>query len=102
MNKIKKGLDSLLLAEFMVQVSSNSFISHHKAAADTHRLAEELDAINTMVSASELSEEQAVIHRQFRLNVLKMKLLAIEGVDEIALERTLDGMGKVIRQFYGI
>ena len=87
MNKIKKGLDSLLLAEFMVQVSSNSFISHHKAAADTQRLAEELDAINTMVSASELSEEQAVIHRQLRLNALKMKLLAMRVLMILRLNR---------------
>ena len=85
-----------------MQVSSNSFISHHKAAADTQGLAEELDAINTMVSASELSEEQAVIHRQLRLNAFKMELLAIEGVDDIALEQALDGMGKVIRRFYGV
>jgi hypothetical protein len=31
-----------------------------------------------------------------------MRLLAIKGVDEIALGRMLDGMGKVIRRFYGI
>ena len=30
-----------------------------------------------------------------------MKLLAIEGVEDIALERVLDGMGRVIRRFYG-
>ena len=102
MNKIKDDLGSLLLAELLVQVSSDDLSSNHKAPADTLRLAEELDAINTMVIAGELSEEQAVIHRQLRLNAFKMKLLAIEGADNIALERTLDGMGKVIRRFYGI
>ena len=50
------------------------------------RLAEELDAINTMVSEGELSKEPAVIHRQLRLNALKIRLLAIEGVDDVALE----------------
>ena len=102
MNKIKDDLGSLLLAELLVQVSSDSLFSHDRAAADTQGLVEELDAINTMVSAGELSQEQAVHHRQLRINTLKMKLLAIEGVDGIALERTLDGMGKVIRRFYGI
>ena len=102
MSEIKDGLGSLLLAELLVQVSSDSLFSHDRAAADTQGLVEDLDAINTMVSAGELSEEQAVIHRQLRLNVLKMKLLAIEGVDDIALEQALDGMGKVIRRFYGV
>jgi len=102
MNKIKDDLGSLLLAEFLVQAFPGDLSSNHKASAATLRLAEELDAINAMVSAGELSEEQAVIHRQLRLNAFKMKLLAIEGVDDIALERTLDGMGKVIRRFYGI
>ena len=102
MNKIKDDLGSLLLAEFLVQASSGSLSSDRRVSADTQRLAEELDAINAMVIAGELSQEQAVLHRQLRLNTLKMKLLAIEGVDAIALERTLDGMGKVIRRFYGI
>ena len=102
MSNIKDDLGSLLLAELLTQASSNNLFSHHSVAADTQRLVEELDAINTMVSAGELSEEQAVLHRQLRLNVLKMKLLAIEGVDDIALEQALDGMGKVIRRFYGI
>ena len=101
MSKIKDDLGSLLLAELLVQVSSDIVFSHHKVAADTQLLAEELDAINTIVIAGQLSEEQAVLHRQLRLNVLKMKLLAIEGVDDIALERALDGMGRVIRRFYG-
>ena len=101
MSKIKDDLGSLLLAEFLVQASSDGLFSHH-TAADTQRLAEELGAINTMVIAGELSEEQAGIHKQLRLNALKMKLLAIEGVDDIALGRALDGMGKVIRRFYGI
>ena len=102
MNKIKDDLGLLLLAELLVQASSDDLSSNHKAPADTLRLAEELDAINAMVIAGDLSEEQAILHRQLRLNALKMKLLAIEGVDAIALERTLDGMGKVIRRFYGI
>jgi hypothetical protein len=29
-------------------------------------------------------------------------LLAIEGVDDIAVARVLDAMGKVIRRFYGV
>jgi len=102
MNKIKDDLGSLLLAELLVQASSGDLSSNHKAPADTLRLAEELNDINTMASAGELSEQQAVLHRQLRLNAFKMKLLAIEGVDDIPLERTLDGMGKVIRRFYGI
>ena len=102
MSKIKDDLGSLLLAELLVQASSDGLFTHDRVSADTQRLAEELDAINTMVIAGELSEEQAALHRQLRLNALKMKLLAIEGVDAIALERTLDGMGKVIRRFYGI
>ena len=102
MSNIQDDLGSLLLAEFLVQGSSGDLFSHHSVAADTQGLAEELDTINEMVIAGELSEEQAGLHQQLRLNVLKMKLLAIEGVDEIALERTLDGMGKVIRRFYGI
>jgi len=101
MNKIKDDLGSLLLAEFLVQASSNSFISHHRVSTDTQGLAEELEAINAMAIAGELSEEQAVIHKQLRLNAFKMTLLAIEGVDDIVLERALDGMGKVIRRFYG-
>jgi len=102
MNKINDDLGSLLLAEFLVQASSNSLFSHERVSADTQGLAEELEAINTMVSFGELSEEQAAIHRQLRLNALKIKLLAIEGVDSIVLERTLDSMGKVIRRFYGV
>jgi len=102
MNKIKDDLGSLLLAEFLVQASFGDLSSNHNAPADTLRLAEELNDINALVSAGELSEEQAVLHRQLRLNALKIKLLAIEGVDDIALERTLDGMGKVIRRFYGV
>ena len=102
MSKIKGDLGSLLLSELLVQTFSDGLSSNHKAPADTLRLAEELDAINAKVIAGDLSEEQAILHRQLRLNALKMKLLAIEGVDDIALERTLDGMGKVIRRFYGI
>ena len=102
MSKIKDDLGSLLLTELLVQASSDGLSSNHKAPADTLRLAEELNDINTMASAGELSEQQAVLHRQLRLNAFKMKLLAIEGVDDIPLERTLDGMGKVIRRFYGI
>jgi len=102
MSKFKNDLGSLLLAELLVQTSSGDLSSIHKAPADTLRLAEELDAINTMVSVGELSEEQAVIHRQLRLNALKIRLLAIEGVGDVALERVLDSMGKVMRRFYGI
>jgi len=102
MSEIKDDLGSLLLAELLVQASSGDVSSNHKAPADTLRLAEELDAINAMVIAGDLSEAQAILHRQLRLNALKMKLLAIEGVDDIALGRALDGMGKVIRRFYGI
>ena len=102
MSNIKDVLDALLLAELLIQAFSNNLFSHHSVAADTQGLAEELDAINEMVSASELSEEQAGLHQQLRLNALQMKLLAIEGVDDIALGRALDEMGKVIRQFYGI
>ena len=101
MSKIKADLGSLLLAEFIVQASSNRLVNHHKVAADTHRLADELGTIDALVISGELSEEQAGLHRQLRLNALKMKLLAIEGVDDIALERALDGMGRVIRRFYG-
>ena len=75
--------------------------NHHRVAADTQHLAEELGAINALVIAGELSEEQAGLHKQLRLNGLKIKLLAIEGVEDIALERVLDGMGRVIRRFYG-
>ena len=102
MSEIKDDLGSLLLAELLVQASSGSLFSHHWVAADTQLLAEELEAINTMAISGELTEEQAVIHKQLRLNALKMKLLAIEGVEDIALEQTLEGMGKVIRRFYGI
>ena len=102
MSNIKDDLGSLLLAELLVQASSNSVFNYHKVAADKQHLAEELGAINALVIAGELSEEQAGLHKQLRLNALKMKLLAIEGVDDIPLERTLDGMGKVIRRFYGI
>jgi len=102
MNEIKDDLGSLLLSKLLVQASSDGLSSNHKAPADTLRLAEELDAINTMVIAGELSEEQAVLHRELRLNALKIRLLSIEGDDDIALERTLDGMGKVIRRFYGV
>ena len=101
MSEIKDDLGSLLLAELLVQASSGDVSSNHKAPADTLRLAEELDAINAMVIAGDLSEAQAILHRQLRLNALKMKLLAIEGVDDIALGRALDGMGRVIRRFYG-
>ena len=101
MSKIKDDLGLLLLAELLVQTSSNSVFNHHRVAADTQHLAEELGAINALVIAGELSEEQAGLHKQLQLNALKIKLLAIEGVDDIALERALDGMGRVIRRFYG-
>ena len=101
MSKIKDDLGSLLLAELLVQASSNSVFSHDREAADTQHLAEELGAINALVIAGELSEEQAGLHKQLQLNALKIKLLAIEGVEDIALERVLDGMGRVIRRFYG-
>jgi len=101
MSKIKDDLGSLLLSELLVQASSNSVFSHDRVAADTQHLAEELGAINALVIAGELSEEQAGLHKQLRLNALKIKLLAIEGVEDIALERVLDGMGRVIRRFYG-
>jgi len=101
MSKIKDDLGSLLLAELLVQASSNSVFSHDRVAADTQHLAEELGAINALVIAGELSEEQAGLHKQLQLNALKIKLLAIEGVEDIALERVLDGMGRVIRRFYG-
>ena len=101
MSKIKDDLGSLLLSELLVQASSNSVFSHDRVAADTQYLAEELGAINALVITGELSEEQAGLHKQLRLNALKMKLLAIEGVEDIALERVLDGMGRVIRRFYG-
>ena len=81
MNKIKDDLGSLLLAELLVQASSGDLSSNHKAPADTLRLAEELDTINTMVSAGELTEEQAVIHRQLRLNAFKMELLSSSYVN---------------------
>ena len=102
MSKIKDDLGSVLLADLLVQAFSDDLSSNHKASEDASRLAEELDAINTMVRAGELSEEQAVIHRQLRVNALKIRLLAIEGVGDVALERVLDSMGKVIRRFYGI
>ena len=101
MSKIKDDLGSLLLSELLVQASSNSVFSHDRVAADTQHLAEELGAINALVIAGELSEEQAGLHKQLQLNALKIKLLAIEGVEDIALERVLDGMGRVIRRFYG-
>jgi len=65
------------------------------------KIKDDLGAVNAQVITGELSEEQAGLHKQLRLNALKMKLLAIEGVDDIALERALDGMGRVIRRFYG-
>ena len=86
MSKIKDDLGSLLLAEILVQALSDDLSSNHKASEDASRLAEELDAINTMVSAGEPSEEQANTHRQLGLNALKIRLLAIEGVDDVALE----------------
>ena len=63
MNKIKDDLGSLLLAELFVQASSNRVFNHHRVAADTQRLAEELGAIDVLVIAGELSEEQAGLHK---------------------------------------
>jgi hypothetical protein len=55
-----------------------------------------------MHSAGELSAEQVVLDRQLRFNSFQMRLLAIKGVDVVVLARMLDGMGKVIRRFYGV
>jgi hypothetical protein len=84
MSEIKDDLGSALVAEFVVQLSSYGL------------------AIHAMVIAGELSETQAVLHRRLRFNSFEMRLLAIEGVDDIAVARVLDAMGKVIRRFYGV
>jgi len=55
-----------------------------------------------MVIAGEITQEQARLHRQLRLNSFKMSLLALERISDIALERTLDGLGRVVRRFYGV
>ena len=60
------------------------------------------DAVQAMVIAGEITQEQARLHRQLRLNSFKMSLLALEGISDIALERTLDGLGRVVRRFYGV
>ena len=102
MSKVKDDLDLALVAEFVVQLSSNGLSNRDLAMADMHRLAADLKAIHSMVISGELSEDQAALHRELRFNAFEMRLLAIKGVDEIALGRMLDGMGKVIRRFYGI
>ena len=53
MSKIKDDLGSLLLAELLVQASSDRVFNHHRVAADTQRLAEELGVINVLVIAGE-------------------------------------------------
>ena len=102
MSKVKDDLGLALVAELVVQLSSNGLSNRDLEVADIQRLAAELKAIHSMVIAGEFSENQATLHRELRFNAFEMRLLAIKGVDEIALGRMLDGMGKVIRRFYGI
>jgi hypothetical protein len=102
MSEIKDDLGSALVAEFVVQLSSYGLSNRTFEGANTQRLAEEFEAIHAMVIAGELSETQAVLHRRLRFNSFEMRLLAIEGVDDIAVARVLDAMGKVIRRFYGV
>lgn len=96
--KIKDDLLALLMAELAVQLGTYGI----KAMPKAEQLAHELDAVQKLVVAGELTDEQAKLHRQLRFNAFKMNLLALEGVQEIALERTLQGLGKVVRQFYGV
>jgi hypothetical protein len=102
MSNIKDDLGLALVAEFVVQVSSNGLFNRDLEVADIQRLASELKAMNAMVISGELSEHQATLHRELRFNAFEMRLLAIKGVDEIALGRMLDSMGKVMRRFYGV
>ena len=102
MSKIKGDLGLALVAEFVVQLSSNGLSNRDLEVADIQRLAAELKAIHAMVISGELSPGQAALHRELRFNAFEMRLLAIKGVNEIALGRMLDGMGKVIRRFYGV
>ena len=102
MSKIKDDLGLALVAEFVVQLSSIGLSNRDFDVADIQRLAVELKAIHTMVISGELSEHQAALHRELRFNAFEMRLLAIKGVDDIALGRMLDGIGKVIRRFYGV
>jgi hypothetical protein len=102
MSNIKDDLGLALVAEFVVQLSSNGLSNRDLEVADIQRLASELKALNSMVISGELSEHQAALHRELRFNAFEMRLLAIKGVDEIILGRMLDGMGKVIRRFYGV
>ena len=102
MSKIKGDLGLALVAEFVVQLSSNGVSNRDLEVADIQRLAAELKAIHAMVISGELSAGQAALHRELRFNAFEMRLWAIKGVNEIALGRMLDGMGKVIRRFYGV
>jgi len=98
MTKIKDDLLALLVTELAVQLGSCGEV----VTPSVEELAVELDAIQAMVVAGELTAEQADLHRQLRLNSFKMSVLALEGVNDIALKRTLDGLGRVIRRFYGV
>jgi hypothetical protein len=102
MSKIKDNLGVALVAEIVVQLSSSGLSNSDFEVADIQRLAAELKAMHSMVISGDLSEDQAVLHRELRFNAFEMRLLAIKGVDEIALGRILDGVGKVIRRFYGV
>lgn len=96
--KIKDDLPVLLMAELALQLGTYG----RAAMPNAEQLAHELEAVQVLVLAGELTEEQAKLHRQLHLNTFKMSLLALEGVDDMALERTLQGLGKVVRRFYGV
>ncbi|HIG36611.1 MAG TPA: hypothetical protein EYQ12_03255 [Oceanospirillaceae bacterium] len=91
-----------LLAELAVQLGDRRGVVSPGVEQLSDELADELEAIQAMLVAGELSAEQARLHRQLRLNSFNMSLLALEGVGDIALEQTLVGLVKVVRRFYGV
>ena len=96
--KIKDDLAVLLLAE----------LTEHLGVLGDHEkrrigyMASEVNAINTMLEAGQLTPQQAILHGQIRINALQMELLAQTGIDDMAVARMLAGLEKVVRRFYGV
>jgi len=90
--KIKDDLLALLVTELAVQLGSRG----EAVTPSVEELAIDLDATQAMVAAGVLTQEQGSLHRQLHLNAFKMSLLSVEGVNDIALERMLIGLGKVV------
>jgi|GEM_PF-1230096 len=108
MTKIKGDLSRLILVELLSQLGT---IAQHdtrggscgnSVASVAQALAIEFASIDDMLAAGELTQEQAVMHRELRINAAKINLLAVEGVNDIIVAGAMEAVTKVVRRFYGV